>query len=79
MKKKKENRKAIKFLLDVDEHIPASERTEVTMRVAHDLWNLQVKLGVSDKVPESMPDHPRRLSGPYRTVTEDGLVDQEIV
>ena len=66
-------------MLDIDEHIPTSERTEVTMRAAHDLWNLQLKLSVSDKGPESMPDHPRRLPGPYRTVTEDGLVDQEIV
>ena len=56
---KKENRKAIKLLLDVDEHILTSERTKVIMRVAIDLWSMRVKLSLSDQVPKSMPDHPR--------------------
>lgn len=47
-KKRKANRKAIKFLMDVDEHIPTSERTKVIMRVANDLWSMQVKLRLSD-------------------------------
>jgi len=56
MKGKKENRKAIKLLLDVDEHILSSERTKVIVRVAIGLWSMRAKLRLSDQVPKSMPD-----------------------
>lgn len=65
----------MKFLLNVDEFIPTSERSKVIVKTANDLWNIQVEFSLSDKMPKASP--LRSSPGPYCIVTEDGLVDQE--